>query len=162
MDRIQADHRMVKKLGHWTTGREVEVRARRGAAVLDLRSRAIPPGDIEVRLDLDHAMVKLLVPDDAVVDSWDLRWSGRRSWAGKVKDWTGQPDQQPDQQPEQQPERQQAAGRRIRLTGEVRTGEIRVHRGGIAVLSAMFSRAFVDECREAHRTGTGITVLDPG
>ena len=151
MNRIQADHRMVKKLGHWTTDRDVEVRARRGAAVLDLRSRQIPPGDIEIRLDLDHAMVKLLVPDDAVVDSWDLRWSGRRSWGGKVKDWTRQPGAQDGRH-----ER-----RRIRLTGEVRTGEIRVHRGGIAVLSAMFSRAFVDDCREAHRTGGPVTVLDP-
>jgi len=151
MDRIQADHQMVKKLGHWTTGRDFEVRARRGAAVLDLRSREIPDGDIEIRLDLDHAMVKLLVPDGAVIDSWDLHWSGRRSWAGKVKDWTKQPDHAAGQED----------GRRIRLTGEVRTGEIRVHRGGIAVLSAMFSRAFVDDCREAHRTGAQPTVLDP-
>src|SRR6185437_13078975 len=122
----------------WTTERAFEVRARRGAAVLDLRSREIwaslthsdsdSDSEIEVRLDLDHAMVKLLVPDDAVIDSWDLRWSGRRSWAGKIKDWTKQPDQA-----------DRPAGRRIRrirLTGEVRTGEIRVHRGGIAVLSA--------------------------
>ena|SRR5690242_8628806 len=159
MNRIQADHRMVKKLGHWTTDRDFEVRARRGAAVLDLRSREIPDGDLEIRLDLDHAMVKLLVPDDAVVDAWDLRWSGRRSWAGRVKDWTGHTHQQPDRQPAPVPG---VEGRRIRLTGEVRTGEIRVHRGGIAVLSAMFSRAFVDECREAHRAGTAITVLDPG
>ena len=147
MNRIQADHRMVKKLGHWTTDRDFEVRARRGAAVLDLGSREIPDGDLEIRLDLDHAMVKLLVPDDAVLDTWDLRWSGRRSWAGKLKDWTKQPGHE--------------AGRRIRLAGEVRTGEIRVHRGGIALLSAMFSRAFVDECRAAHRTGTPVTVLDP-
>ncbi len=82
MDRIQADHRLVKKLGHWTTDRAFEVRARRGAAVLDLRSHEIPDGDLEVRVDLDHAMLKLLVPEGAVIDSWDLRWSGRRSWAG--------------------------------------------------------------------------------
>ena len=146
MDRIQADHRLVKKLGHWTTDHAFEVRARRGAAVLDLRSHEIPDGDLEVRVDLDHAMLKLLVPEGAVIDSWDLRWSGRRSWGGKVKDWTGQPA----------PE-----GRRIRLTGSVRTGEVRVHRGGIAMLSAMFSRAYVDDCRQAHRTGSAVTVMDP-
>ena len=174
MDRIQADHQMVKRLGHWTTDRDFEVRARRGAAVLDLRSRDIWTSStgsdtgsaIEIRLDLDHAMVKLLVPDDAVIDSRDLRWSGRRSvWfgrPGRIKDWTRHSDDR--------------AGRRIQLTGEVRTGEIRVHRGGIAVLSALFSRAFVDECVQAYRAyragyragyretgkaGTAPTVLDP-
>ncbi len=47
IDRIQADHQMVKKLGHWTTDRDFEVRARRGAAVLDLRSRQICDGDTD-------------------------------------------------------------------------------------------------------------------
>jgi hypothetical protein len=142
MERIQANSTLVKRLGHWTTAREIEVRARRGAAVLDLRSYQIPVGDIELRLTLDRAMVKLLVPDGTTIDTWDLHWTG----GGKVEDWTGLPNE---------------GGRRVRVTGSVRDSEIRVHRGGFAVLSALFSHTFVDDCIRAHRTGTMPTVLDP-
>ncbi|MFI0486412.1 hypothetical protein [Actinomadura sp. 9N215] len=139
--RVQAHYENVKKLGHWTSDRRFEVRARRGMAVLDLRSPQIPDGDIDVEVDLDHAMVKLLVPQDAHIDHWDLRYTGR----GRVKDWTGE----------------NGEGRRIRVTGEIRHGEIRVHRGGVATLSAMFSREFVQDVRRARREGTEPTVADP-
>ncbi|MEU8118981.1 hypothetical protein AB0C21_09765 [Spirillospora sp. NPDC049024] len=139
--RVQAHYETVKKLGHWTTGRRFEVRARRGMVVLDLRSPRIPDGDIEIAVDLDHSMVKLLVPQDARIDHWDLHYTGR----GRVKDWTGE----------------NGGGRAIRVTGEIRHGEIRVHRGGVATLSAMFSREFVEDVRRARREGTTPTVADP-
>jgi hypothetical protein len=43
----------------------------------------------------------------------------------------------------------------------MRHGEIRVHRGGIAMLSAMFSREYVADLRRAHREGGFPTVDDP-
>jgi len=92
--------------------------------VLDLRSPRIEPGDIEVRLDLDHAMVKLLVPEGAIVDDGDLRRVGR---CGLV-DWSGAPA---------------PGGRRIRVTGELRTAELRINRGGIAILSAMLTGEYL-------------------
>jgi hypothetical protein len=140
--RVHADHTMTKHLGSWTTGRIFEERARRGAAVIDLRSPGIAEGDLELRVDLDHAMVKLLVPADATIDRWDLQWTG----SGRVKDdqGTGAKD-----------------GRRVRVTGRVNNGGIRIHRGGLAILSAMFSRAFLDGLRQACRSGTEPTVDDP-
>jgi len=145
--RVHADHTMAKHLGNWTTARTVEVRIRRGAAVIDLRSPDIggdagPDSDVELHLDIDHGMLKLLLPTDAMVDRWDLQWTGR----GKVKDWEGSTAK---------------GGRRVRLTGRVHGGEIRVHRGGIAILSAMFSRAYLEDVRRAHRDGTMPTVDDP-
>ncbi|WP_433475505.1 hypothetical protein ACQPZP_43860 [Spirillospora sp. CA-142024] len=139
--RVHAHYENIKKLGHWTTGRLFEVRARRGMVVLDLRSPRIPDGDIEIAVDLDHSMVKLLVPQDAEIEHWDLRYTGR----GRVKDWTGE----------------NGGGRRVRITGEIRHGEIRVHRGGVATLSAMFSREFVQDVRRARRDGTTPSVADP-
>ena len=118
------------------------MRAHRGRAVLDLRSPQIPAGDIEVEVDLDHAMLKLLVPDDAVMDDWDLRRTGR----GRVKDAEG---------------RGRPRRRRIVVTGQLRHGEIRVHRGGIAMLSAMFSREYLADLRRAHKEGGFPTVDDP-
>ncbi|MEV0400997.1 hypothetical protein [Actinoallomurus sp. NPDC050550] len=141
--RVHAHYDSVKHLGHWTTSRDFEVRARRGSVVLDLRSPHILDGDIEVRVDLDHAMVKLLVPDDAVIDHWDLEWLGR----GKVKDAEGAAVETP--------------GRRIHLSGRIRHGEIRVNRAGVAVLSAMFSREFIEDARRAHKEGGTPTVADP-
>ena len=140
--RIPANHAVTKRLGNWTTARQFQVRAHRGSAVLDLRSPQIPAGDIEVEADIDHAMLKLLVADDAMLDDWDLRRIGR----GRVKD-----AERPDS----------AGGRRIAITGQIRRGEIRVHRGGIAMLSAMFSRAYWDDLRRAHKEGGFPTVDDP-
>jgi hypothetical protein len=87
-------------------------------------------------------MVKLLVPDDAQVDDWDLRRTGR----GRIKD-----AERPDA-----PE-----GRRIVITGQMRHSEIRVNRGGIAVLSAMCSREFLADLRQSHREQRMPTVADP-
>jgi hypothetical protein len=140
--RIPANHTLTKRLGNWTTERRFQVRAHRGNAVLDLRSPQIPAGDIEVDVDLDHAVLKLLVADDAVVDDWDLRRIGR----GRVKDAAAP---------------KAADGRRIVVTGQMRHGEIRVHRAGVAVLSAMFSREYLADLRRAHKEGGVPTVHDP-
>ena len=140
--KIPANHAVTKRLGNWTTARQVQGRGHRGGAVLDLRSPQIPAGDIEIEVDLDHAMLKLLVAGDAVVDDWDLRRTGR----GRVKD-----AERPDA----------PGGRRIVVTGELRGGEIRVRRGGMAMLSAMFSRAYWDDLRRAHKEGDFPTVDDP-
>ncbi|MFI0453358.1 hypothetical protein [Actinomadura sp. 6N118] len=142
VERVQADYRTVKRLGHWTTARHIEVRAHRGGVVLDLRSPQITEGDIEIRLDLDHAWVKVLVDDDTDIDSWDLRFIRR----GRVKDWTGE----------------NGSGRRVRLVGEIRSAEVRVHRGGVATLSALFSLEFIDEARKARKEGGTPSIPDPG
>ena len=134
-DRIHADHGSQKRLGNWTTARAFEIRARRSRVVMDLRSPQIPAGDIGVGLDLDHSTVKLLVAEDAVIDQWDLAWTGR----GKVKQTYHHPAA--------------GAGRRVRLTGHVRHGEVRVHSGGIAQLSAMSSREYLADARRAHAEG---------
>lgn len=140
--RVSANHRVTKHLGNWTSGRRFEVRTHRGQAVLDLRSPQIPDGDIAVDVDIDHAVLKLLVADDADVDDWDVRRTGR----GRVKD-----AQAPTA----------ADGRAVVLTGRIRQGEVRVHRGGVAILSAMFSRAYLADLRRARRLGGHPTVDDP-
>ena len=140
--RVAANYEVTKRLGNWTTAREFQVRACRGHAVLDLRSPHIEAGDISVDVKLDHAMLNLLVPDGAVVDDWDLRRPGR----GRDKDAEG---------------RKAAGGRRIVLTGQLRHGEIRVHRGGIAQLSAMFSREYLTDLRRTHAEGGFPAVDDP-
>ncbi|MFI9506153.1 hypothetical protein [Nocardia sp. NPDC052566] len=141
--KIHVDHETAKRLGDWTDATAVAVTARYGSVVIDLRSPRIEgDGPIEVHADLDHAMVKLLVPDDAVIDQTGLRWTGR----GRVKDFARPQD---------------AAGRVIRLTGASTTSEFRVHRAGIAVLSAMFSREFFEDTRRAHREGRTPTLADP-
>ena len=83
--KIAANHAVTKRLGNWTTARQFQVRAHRGGAVLDLRSPQIPAGDIEIEVDIDHATLKLLVSDDAMLDDWDLRRTGR----SRVKDAEG-------------------------------------------------------------------------
>lgn len=149
--RIQAHYANVKKLGHWTTARRFEVRARRGAVVLDLRSPLIPDGDIEIRLSIDRSMVKLLLPEDAVVDHWDLEFQSR----GTVKDWSAPGETSAEASAEA------SGARRIRLVGEVRRGEIRVNRGGVATLAAMCSREYVSELRRVHKEGCLPTIDDP-
>lgn len=155
---IRAHYSAVRKLGHWTRARRFDVRATRGTVLLDLRSNRIEDGDVEIHLDIDHAMVKLLVPEGATIDHDELRRVG----SGKVKDWTGTG----------------APGERtIHLSGEMRKAEVRVHRGGVAIVSAMLtreyladlSRAFreagitsIDDIRRAYREGRWTTVEDPG
>jgi len=139
---VQAHYSTNRKLGHWTTARHFEVRAMRGAVVLDLRSPSIPPGDLEISVLADHSMLKLLVPDDAIVDTWSLDIVGR----GRVKDG---------------PSEQTPTSRTIRITGQLRHAEIRIRRAGIAVLAAMFTREALADLRHAHKQGTIPTVIDP-
>ncbi|MEV5721396.1 hypothetical protein AB0L41_46700 [Amycolatopsis mediterranei] len=140
-ERIHVDHSVAKHLGNWTRADHIEVRARRGAVVVDLRSPDLPD-EIEIRLDLHHAMVKLLVGDDVTVSRWDLGWTGK----GKIKDSGRVP----------------ATGTRtVRLLGAAADSEVRVHRGGIAILSAMCSRAYLQDLRRARATGDAPTVDDP-
>lgn len=139
---IRAHNTVVRQLGHWTQERQLDVRASRGSVLLDLRSPQIPAGDIEVHLDIDHATVKLLVPDGAVIEDGEARRIGRC----RVKDWTGTAA---------------PGGRRIVLGGELRHSEVRVHRGGIAILSAMCSREYVADALRARREGRYPTIDDP-
>jgi len=139
---IHAEHASEKRLGNWTTGRAFQIRARHAQIVIDLRSPQIPDGDIELDLELNHATVKLLVTGNAVIDQRDLAWTGR----GKVKQAHHNPA---------------SAGRRIRLTGQVRHGEIRVHSGGIAQLSVIASREYLTYERRAHAEGSTPTLDDP-
>ncbi len=132
-ENIRAHSASIRRTGPWTTARRFDVRASRGSVVLDLLLPQIEPGDIEIALDIDHSMVKLLVPDGANIDADDLRRIGR----GRVKDWTG--TARPD-------------GRVIRLVGEMRDAEVRVHRGGVAIASLALSGGLGD-VRAAHREG---------
>jgi hypothetical protein len=131
---IRANQCVVKKLGNWTTARRFDVRASRSIVVLDLLLPDLEPGEIEIALDIDHATVKLLVPDGAAIDDDDLRRVGR----GRIKDWTGTAA---------------PGGRTIKLAGEMRNAEVRIHRGGVAALSLLASRTTRRGVREAHRRG---------
>ncbi|MEV6103965.1 hypothetical protein AB0M28_04495 [Streptomyces sp. NPDC051940] len=143
-ERIAAHRDSVKRLGHWTTAGGIEVRAHRGSVTLDLRSpRIADGGDIRITVDLDGSTLKLLLPDDAVIDDWDLKRAGR---GGKVKDAEAPTA---------------GAGRRIVLAGHMGNSEIRVNRGGIAVLAALFSREFLAEARTARKHGTHPSLPDP-
>jgi hypothetical protein len=141
VERLHADHGVTKRLGRWTSASQFDVRVRYGVLVLDLRSPEIE-GDVEIRLDLHRSTVKLLLAEDDQVDHADLGWTGR----GRVKD---------DQRTAG------LAGRRIYLAGHASNSETRVHRGGIAILSAMFSRAFIQDLRQARKNGGYPTVDDP-
>ncbi|MGC0317947.1 hypothetical protein [Kitasatospora acidiphila] len=142
IERIHVDHTTTKRLGRWTATSSFEIKARSGAVVLDLRSPELP-AELEIRIDLRRAMVKLLVPEGAVIDQWDVAWPAR----GRVKDGQGPTGE--------------LAGPRIRLVGTADNSEVRIHRGGIAILSAMCSREYLEDVRRAHRTGTTPTVDDP-
>ena len=130
--RIHGHGRSIRRLGHWTTARSFVVHAGGGSVILDLRSPRIEPGDIHVALDVDRSMVKLLVPEDAVVDHDDVRRIGRCGFV----DWSGAPA--PD-------------GRVIRIGGEMRGSELRINRGGIAIVSAMLTREYLADLKEAFR-----------
>ena len=156
--RISAHGRAHRSLGHWTTARRFDVRASGASVTLDLRSGHIEPGDIEIALDADRTMVKLLVPEDAVVDHDDVRRVGRCG----LTDWGGGP---------------QAEGRVIRLRGEMRRSELRINRGGVAIVAAMLTREYLADlerafranhvtsladARTAYREGRWTTIDDPG
>ena len=134
IENIRAHNESIRRIGPWTTARRYDVRASSSSVVLDLLLPEIPDGEIEIALDLNRSALKLLVPDGAVVDSDDLRRVGR----GRVKDWTG--TAAPD-------------GRTIRLVGEMRDSEVRVTRGGFAIVQTMLSREGRKHVREAHRRG---------
>ena len=140
-ERVHVDHGVTKRLGRWTSASQFDVRVRSGVLVLDLRSPEIT-GDVELCLDLHRSTVKLLLAEDDQVDHWELDWTG----CGQVKD---------DQRPAE------PGGRRVRLSGRAENSEVRVHRGGMAALSAMFSRAFVQDLRQARKNGGYPTVDDP-
>ncbi len=142
VERVHAHHDVVRRLGNWTTAGRIEARVRGGLAVLDLRSPDLP-AQVEIRLDLDHGTLKLLVAEDAVLDCWDLRWTGK----GRVKDAEGG--------------RAAHAGRRIRLVGTAVDGEVRVRRGGVALLSAMCTREYLRDALAARRAGGFPTIDDP-
>ncbi len=139
---VQAHYTTNRKLGHWTEGRRFEVKAMRGHVVLDLRSPQIPDGDIEIELAADRSMLKLLVPDNAVVDTWDLQQVGRC----RIKDSRFE---------------ETSVSRTIKITGQLRRGEIRIRRGGVAVISAMLTREYAEDVLRAHKEGTVPTVDDP-
>ena len=140
-ERLHVDHGVTKRLGRWTSASQFDVRVRSGVLVLDLRSPEVT-GDVELCLDLHRSTVKLLLAEGDQVDHWGLGWSGR----GRVKD---------DQRPAE------PGGRRVRLSGRAENSEVRVHRGGMAALSAMFSRAYVQDLRRARKNGSYPTVDDP-
>jgi hypothetical protein len=140
-ERVHVDHGVTKRLGRWTRASQFDVRVRSGVLVLDLRSPEVT-GDVEVRLGLHRSTVKLLLAEGDQVDHWELDWAGR----GQVKD---------DQRPAG------PGGRRIRLSGHAENSEVRVHRGGMAALSAMFSRAYVQDLRRARKNGGYPAVDDP-
>ena len=141
VERLHVDHAVAKRLGRWTSASQFDARVRYGVLVLDLRSPDVQ-GDVEVRLDLQRSTLKLLLAEGDQVDQSDLGWAGR----GRVKD---------DQRPAG------PGGRMVRLGGHADNSEIRVHRGGMAALSAMFSRAFAQDLRQARKNGGYPTVDDP-
>jgi hypothetical protein len=127
---VQADHSVVKRLGHWTRESTLQVRARKGKVVLDLRSPEID-GDIDIGLDLQRSVVTLLVADDATIDQWALRFTGR----GRVKD-SGAPAHD---------------GARIRLHGTACDSQVRIQRAGVAELTSLRSLSRLKEMHRAHQ-----------
>jgi hypothetical protein len=134
IEKIRAHNDSIHRTGPWTTARRFDVRASSSSVVLDLLLPDIEDGDIEVAIDLNRSTLTLLVPDGTIVDADELRRVGR----GRVKDRTG--TAAPD-------------GRRIRIAGEMRGSEVRVHRGGVAILRSMLTRDGRRHVREAHDEG---------
>jgi hypothetical protein len=156
--RIRAHKQSIRRMGHWTTARRFDVQASESTITVELRSAHIEPGDIEVNLDVDHSMVKLLVPEGAIVDDSDLRRVGRCGFV----DWSGKAER---------------GGRVIRVFGEMRRSELRINRGGVAIVSAMLTREYLadlqnafwknhitslKDMQDAYREGRWTTVEDPG
>jgi hypothetical protein len=139
-ERIHIDHDTTKRLGNWTRANRFEVRARTSQVTLDLRSADIPD-QVEVQLDTYHTTVKLLVAEDAVIEHWDLRFTGK----GRIKDGQGRSE----------------GTHRVRLLGSVTDGEIRIHRGGVAIVSAMMSREYLQDLRQARKDHRYPTIDDP-
>jgi hypothetical protein len=131
VEHVDAAGRTVTRLGRWTGSHVFDVRVRRGSVVLDLRSTDID-GDVDVRLAVDRGVVTLLVPEDAAIDEWDLELIR----GGKVK---------------QTFHTEAAGGRTVHLSGRAERGEIRIHSGGIAQLSAIFSRDFLQAACHGRR-----------
>jgi hypothetical protein len=145
-------------MGHWTTARRFDVWASKSSVILELRSPRIETGDIEVNLDIDHSMVKLLVPEDAIIDTGELRRVGRCGYV----DWSGTPGHR---------------GRVIHVVGGMLRSELRINRGGVAIVSAMLTGEYLADLRNAFRTnhimslkevqdayreGRWTTIEDPG
>jgi hypothetical protein len=101
--RVRADRCVTKRLGEWTTASRFDVSTTSGVVVLDLLLPRIDAERIDVRLDIDHGLVMLLVPDGTRVAQDDLRWIG----PGHLRDWSGTPSPH---------------GLTVRLEGEVRRG----------------------------------------
>lgn len=152
--RIHADHDTFRRLGAWTDASRFEVRARNASVVLDLRAPRLPK-EIDIELRLDRARVKLLLPDETVVEHWDLDWNGR----GQVKD--GQRPQAQSAPDVSAEPTTQSGPIRIHLRGVAQQSEVRVHRAGMAQLTAICSREFFEDARRAHKAGTFPTVDDP-
>jgi len=148
--RVHCHHNLVKHLGDWTQAGRFEVKARRGAVVLGLRSSGLPDGNV-IRLGTDRAVLSLLVDDGTAVGHRNLRRTAR----GPIKH-----SRSPSAGG-------MAAGRRARLSGSATNSEIRIHRGGTAALSAMYSRAYVvlprvrpgSAPRSAHES-RGVPMID--
>ncbi|MFI6850145.1 hypothetical protein OG535_04355 [Kitasatospora sp. NBC_00085] len=140
-ERILADHTVTKRLGNWTGADSFDVRGRDASIVLDLRSPDVPD-DLQFHLDLHRTTVKLLVSDGDTLDHWDVTWPAK----GRLKDAQGPTGK---------------TGRRIHLYGTAVNSEIRVHRGGVAIVSAMLSREYLDDALAARREGRHTTVDDP-
>jgi len=56
---IQADHSVVKRLGHWTRQSTLQVRARNGKVVLDLRSPQIDGAPIRLHGNACDSQVRI-------------------------------------------------------------------------------------------------------
>jgi hypothetical protein len=130
---VRARRDVIRHLGQWTTADRFDVRVSDGAAVLDLLLPRIDADEVNVRLDVDRGVVTLLVPDGARVVDDELRWAG----PGRLRDWTGA--ESPD-------------GMVIRLAGEVRRGQVRIRRGGLALLS-LIGHGKAGDVRRAYATG---------